>query len=123
MIAGIPGAGIGGLYYILLAFLMPLHEACLVCRRKSSVKRWLSVGMQVVNGGGIVLAVWLTGWLIGRGMHAMTNTSHGVSGTVAAKLPAVMSRMGAIYALGTLGAVVTLSSLAHFLIPRRKDRA
>jgi hypothetical protein len=71
MIAGIPGTGIGGIYYILLALLMPVHEACLMVTGASSWRRWGVVGMQVVHALGIMGAVYGMGWLLAQGVNAL----------------------------------------------------
>ena len=69
MIAGIPGTGIGGIYYILLALLMPVHEACVTCTGRSSWRRWGHVGLQVVNALGILGSIYGTGWLLAQGIN------------------------------------------------------
>ena len=65
MVAGIPGAGIGGLFYLLSAFSLPFR---LVRRRWRGERRpvagdgtWRQVGMAL----GIVGGIWLTGWMLG----------------------------------------------------------
>jgi hypothetical protein len=65
MVAGIPGAGIGGLFYLLSAFSLPLR---LVRRWWRGERRpvagdgtWRQVGMAL----GIVGGIWLTGWMLG----------------------------------------------------------
>ena len=65
MVAGIPGAGIGGLFYLLAAFSLPLR---LVRRWWRGERRpaagdgsWRQVGMAL----GIVAGIWLTGWMLG----------------------------------------------------------
>ena len=65
MVAGIPGAGIGGLFYLVAAFSLPFR---LVRRRWRGERRpaagdgsWKQVGMAL----GIVGGIWLTGWMLG----------------------------------------------------------
>ena len=65
MVAGIPGAGIGGLFYLLAAFSLPLR---LVRRWWRGERRppagdgsWRQVGMAL----GIVAGIWLAGWMLG----------------------------------------------------------
>jgi hypothetical protein len=65
MVAGIPGTGIGGLFYIILAFSMPLREAYLTVTGKgTSLKRWLQCFLQVVHGGGILGGLYGIGWVL-----------------------------------------------------------
>lgn len=63
MNAGLPGTGIGGLFYILLALLMPVRELYLTARRRSSRERWRIVLRQLTMAGGILGALAATGWL------------------------------------------------------------
>ena len=55
--AGIPGTGLGGLFYLLLAFWMPLAELSRTLRGRSSRERWRHVGTQFALACGIVAAV------------------------------------------------------------------
>jgi hypothetical protein len=54
--AGLPGTGLGGLFYIALAMWMPLAELYQTLRGRSSVARWRQVGMQFALACGIVAA-------------------------------------------------------------------
>ncbi|GAB3259751.1 hypothetical protein [Nocardioides dilutus] len=58
--AGLPGTGLGGLFYIVLAFWMPLAELPRTLRGRSSVARWRRIGAQVALAGGIVASVAVT---------------------------------------------------------------
>lgn len=55
--AGLPGTGLGGLFYLLLAFWMPLAELPRTLRGQSSRSRWREVGTQFALACGIVAAV------------------------------------------------------------------
>jgi cytochrome bd-type quinol oxidase subunit 2 len=62
--AGLPGTGLGGVFYALLVVWMAVREACLSFRGTSSQARWrkiLSLGLLLA---GIMLALWLEGWLL-----------------------------------------------------------
>jgi hypothetical protein len=63
MIAGMPGTGIGGLFYFLMALFMPVCELYRTLRGQSSWKRWRFIGLQlffvVTITGGMVGEVWL----------------------------------------------------------------
>jgi hypothetical protein len=52
---GLPGAGVGAIFYIILALIMPLNELRLSLRGRSSRARWLVVGRQWAIAAGIVL--------------------------------------------------------------------
>ena len=60
MNVGLPGTGIGGLFYVLTAFLMPLLELGRTLRGRSSLQRWQRVGTQTGLAAGILAGLWLT---------------------------------------------------------------
>ncbi|MFC1709819.1 hypothetical protein ACFL2J_07190 [Candidatus Omnitrophota bacterium] len=55
MIAGVPGIGISGLFYLLSAFFMPFFELSATLRGRSSFKRWKLVTMHHFYFWGIIL--------------------------------------------------------------------
>lgn len=55
--AGLPGTGLGGLFYLLLAFWMPVAELPRTLRGQSSRARWRRIGTQFALACGIVAAV------------------------------------------------------------------
>ena len=64
MTAGVPGSGIGGFFYLLSALLMPVQESVAICQKRSSRASRRIVVRQVINAGGVLCGVWLTGWFI-----------------------------------------------------------
>jgi hypothetical protein len=83
MTAGLPGTGIGGIFYLLLAFIMPVHELYLVCRGRSSWSRWRLIGVQLANASGIVGSLVLTGWLVQLGAGHLARAKTGMAGVAA----------------------------------------
>jgi len=70
---GLPGTGIGGMFYVLSALLMPVREAYQRARMGRGARvtgRWNVVAGQMAIAGGIVAALWATGWLLGVGLAA-----------------------------------------------------
>lgn len=57
MFAGLPGIGVGTLFYVLMALWMPLREIGMVARGQSSVARWKLIGTQLVFALGIVASI------------------------------------------------------------------
>jgi fucose permease len=76
MTAGIPGSGIGGLFYLVCAFLMPFHELVSVCTGKSNHTSRRKVVRQVINAAGVLCGVWLTGWFISRAVRIVAVSMH-----------------------------------------------
>jgi hypothetical protein len=59
--AGIPGTGIGGLFYLASALALPLRE---MRRRRRGGPRWRLIAGQVAMASGVIAAMWATGWLL-----------------------------------------------------------
>jgi len=70
MTAGLPGTGIGGLFYVASALAMPLREAYRRVTRRGPRTRWRIVAGHAGMGVGIVAAMWGAGWLLGLALHA-----------------------------------------------------
>jgi len=121
MVAGIPGTSISGLFYILLAFMMPVKEAYHVWKRQSSIRRWLHIALQMINAVGIVGSIWATGW----GLCYLIKKAS-VIGLHPAQVPPqftnLMSLTSAFLALALL-AIVLIAVLALSLImPKRSPQ-
>lgn len=65
MNAGLPGAGIGGVFYLVLALFMPFLELYKTIKGESSLKRWGIVVRQLVMAGSILAGMWLMGLFLG----------------------------------------------------------
>lgn len=57
---GVPGAGLGGLFYVVLALVGLVVELVATVRGRSSFARWRAVIQQSSLAGGIVLSITLT---------------------------------------------------------------
>jgi hypothetical protein len=62
MNAGLPGVGIGGLFYLLCALLMPFVELGRTFAGRSSAERWRSVAVQFVMALAMVATVTAVIW-------------------------------------------------------------
>ncbi len=62
MIVGLPGTGIGGLFYLGMALLMPLREIAVTLKGRSSVARWRFIGLNLVLVAGILACLWAFMW-------------------------------------------------------------
>ena len=65
MIAGLPGIGINGIFYLACAFLMPIIEIKNTLLRRSSKKRWKIVAVHFGYFWGMMGGFWLTGLMLG----------------------------------------------------------
>lgn len=121
MIAGLPGTGLGGLFYMMLVLLMPLREAYLTLHGRSSVERWKKVGLHWALGAGILAALYGFSWLIGRAILALIasgvlpdwvreNALHAV---------AVSSTTAIVISLSTLGLLAGVPALLYVVLGHR----
>ena len=62
MTAGLPGVGIGGLFYLISALLMPFVELVRTVRGRSSLARWAVVARQFAMAVVMVLALAAVVW-------------------------------------------------------------
>ena len=70
MTAGLPGTGIGGVFYLLSALLMPVFELVNTLRGQSSWARWAVVFRQLMMAFGIIAGMWMLGILLGLLLEA-----------------------------------------------------
>lgn len=128
MMVGIPGAGIGGLFYILNALWMPFHEARLAIQGRSSLERWRMVKRQVTIALGILASLGVTGWLLGLAL-----TTHLTSAAVLGldlphetrrELPRLFTYAALLVTLTTLALVQAGVTVLRFLVrPKRAGLA
>jgi tetratricopeptide (TPR) repeat protein len=79
MTPGIPGTGIGGLFYMFSAMALPLREAYRRLSHGVAAARWRVIGLQQLLAAGILGGIWTTGWLLG--LVVSTARAHWVIGT------------------------------------------
>lgn len=132
MNAGLPGTGIGGVFYLLSALLMPIIELIMTIRGKSSLARWYMVLRQQIMAATILVGMWILGLFAGviykvfisakpvmpgllRDMH-----THIVQTAVNVNLfhmaPVVMSIL-------TLVTVITLTNVMRLFVRQIADEA
>jgi len=118
MTAGLPGSGIGGLYYLALVVVMPFREIWLTLRGRSSAARWRFVARSLGLAVGIVLALYGTSWLVREGFELLIATD--VFGPALRRTvfnaTGISSRLAAYTALGLLGGVLCGTALVARLV-------
>jgi len=65
MTPGIPGAGIGGLFYVCSSLILGVRHGWRRIRGQTSSDTWRSVSHVVLLAAGIAFCVWIAGWLVG----------------------------------------------------------
>lgn len=110
MTVGLPGAGIGGLFYLASAVLLPFRRVLHVARGKPR-QRSFDISTMAIAGG-ILAAVWVTGWLLGFIVPAGTvESAVSIAGASAARNVLRVATLG--IAAGTLAAVLVAVEVAR----------
>lgn len=122
MAAGLPGAGIGGLFYLASTVVLPLRS---VWRRLRGVPDTLTLrelAEQLAIAGGIVGGIWLAGWLLALALPdgVMSNAASG--GGALPSLPRHSVIRATTVAAGFITLFVVLGGveLARFFLPARR---
>jgi|SRR5687767_360160 hypothetical protein len=120
MTAGLPGVGIGGIFYLASALLMPFRS--LVAMFAGRETRWPVALRQALIALATLAAIWATGWAIGWLIAAAP------SAPIAGVLPGAASgvpvrnavRTAALLAsVGTLTLVLAAVQAMRLLLPPR----
>ena len=122
MTAGLPGTGIGGIFYLLSAFLMPFVEIVNTLRGRSSLRRWRVVAQQFGILLGIASAFWGTGWVLKASLKRLsTATASSLPHlSQAAQGASNFFRLSPLFvSLGALAAVIIFLSIANYLLDRK----
>jgi len=112
--AGLPGTGIGGIFYLASALAMPLREAYRRVRGRAAGNRRV-VAAQLAIAGGILGAMWVTGRLLGLALAA----ARPIARLGTSLPPSNVLRIASItLALGTLASVLVGVELLRLLVHR-----
>src|ERR687896_941489 len=101
MSAGLPGLGLGGLFFVLSALLAPFVELIRTARGRSSVAAWRAVGRQFALALTMVAAVVLTFQLF----YALTDAT-GLAGPLSDRSPTLLALRAIGITLGLLASVL-----------------
>lgn len=112
MTAGLPGFGLGGVFFIISALVAPFGELLMTARGRSSRARWASVVRQFLMAVGMIAAIGVVLGLVGLVIGA---------GPVAFLSSFSLVPLGATTAL--LGFVVAATKLVQIGSHRAKRRA
>ncbi|MBI4545479.1 MAG: tetratricopeptide repeat protein, partial [Gemmatimonadetes bacterium] len=127
MSVGLPGAGIGGVFYLVSALVMPVREAGRALRGDVAAHRWRVVLRQVGMAAGVIAAIWAVGWLLGVVLGPRpAAASLGSLGSAGAGAPAevrnVLRMAALIFTFGTLAAVLIAVQVLRFVVRRKAGR-
>lgn len=121
MAAGMPGVGIGGLFYLGAAIALPLRSAW---RRVRGVPDTVTTRQMLFHlgiAGGIIAGIWLAGWLLALALPGGI-TFRGTAGTAPGGplMTRSVVRMAAIAAgFITLGGVMLVVEIGRLTLARK----
>jgi hypothetical protein len=121
MTAGLPGAGIGGIFYLASALFMPVRELIAKIADPRAPRRWSLAFRQAGIAGGIMLALGATGWALAQ-IFQRVPRAHALMGAIpmAAGSNVIKISMLAL-SLGTLIIVLVLVQIARLVVQRPGD--
>ncbi|HXG72042.1 MAG TPA: tetratricopeptide repeat protein, partial [Gemmatimonadaceae bacterium] len=129
MTAGLPGVGIGGMFYVLSAIAMPFHAAYQAVRRRRDPilageppVRWGLVFRQLTIALGIIGALWVTGWALGALLVEHPSALGGMEATVSGRTaPNAIKVSALVLSFGTMCIVLMAVQITRlFLGPKRR---
>jgi len=118
MTAGLPGTGIGGMFYLFSALATPLREAYLRVRGRRS-RGWKPVVAQTAIAGAILASVWATGWLLGLALNLSRRLVPTAAPLHSGNLLPVLALL---FSVGTLGVVLAGVELLRLWARRQPDQ-
>ncbi len=118
MTAGLPGTGIGGMFYLISALATPLREGYLRMRGRRS-RGWRLVAAQTAIASAVLAGMWATGWLLGLAVRA----SHRVFPAAVTLHPgSLLPAVALLLSVGTLAVVLLGVELLRLWVRRRPAR-
>jgi hypothetical protein len=114
---GLPGAGIGGLFYLLAALFSPVWEAIRLLRGNGAPRQWVMVLRLFALALSIVAAMWLTAWIVVAAVSLASHASGGGTTSSAAAMSQTIGRRMAVLTASTLALVLLGVELLRLLSP------
>jgi len=119
MTVGLPGAGVGGIFYLVSALTMPVRELARTLRGESSPARWRLVTAQWALALGILFAMWATGKGLGLLIAAIAAKTSAVAMLPGAPSSNVLKVSAFVLSFGTLALVWTAVQVLRVFVSRR----
>jgi hypothetical protein len=120
MNAGLPGTGIGGLFYIASALWMPAHRA--LTGHTHEGRDWRRVLAQAGIAGGVLASLFMTGWLLGLMIAPEAAGAAGAAGAGTSAVRSAHNLVRLVAVIGTAGllaAVLLAVEAAHLVVQFR----
>jgi hypothetical protein len=127
MFAGLPGIGVGTLFYVVAALWMPLRECPRLLTGKSSLARWRVIGVQFCFALSIIASIAVADrvllWMLGDGSPTAINPARLINEEFAARVPQSIFAAPIAASLVLLAVVLLATELLRLAtIARSKTR-
>jgi len=121
---GIPGAGIGGLFYLAGALLAPARELMRAIAGAPGPRQWVVVWRHFAVAAGIFGGMAATGWVVGLVAESSAIAYAGVEPQLGREYPFMLARNVGMFTLTTLFAVISAVELLRLVLlgPTRAQR-
>lgn len=113
MTAGLPGAGIGGLFYLASTILLPVRTLVRRLRGQEEAVPWRAQAHSVLIALGIIGGLWLSGRILGLMVPDELLARSPVAGVGSASANSILSMATLGVAIGTLVLVVLAVEVAR----------
>jgi drug/metabolite transporter (DMT)-like permease len=120
MTAGVPGTGIGGLFYLMAALLLPVRG--LLLRLRGGRVSWRMVAKLLFLAIGVFLGIWATWWFLGLAIVPAAETAEAaihVRGILRREYAEFVRWAAILAGFVTLAAVLIGTQVARLVIRRR----
>jgi hypothetical protein len=125
MFAGLPGIGVGTLFYVLAALWMPLRECPRLLKGTSSVARWRVIGVQFCFALSIIASIAIAdrvlSWMLGAGSPNSINPARLIHEGFAARAPQSILAAPIAASLLLLAAVLVATELLRLVTVVRSN--
>lgn len=122
MTAGLPGAGIGGLFYLASTLLLPVRSLVRRARGRPDPVSMGQLAHSVLIAAGIIAGLWLSGWLLGYIVPDEMLPQVHAGGNTRPAARTIISMATLATAVATLGVILMTVEAAH-LWQAKKTRA
>jgi hypothetical protein len=127
MFAGLPGIGVGTLFYVLIALCLPFVEIVHVARGTSSLARWRRIGRQFSFALSIIVSIMIAErvlmWTLGQAGPESLNPARLLNRELIAAAPRSILAAPIMASILLLGAVLLLGELVYLATTIRRNRA
>jgi hypothetical protein len=127
MFAGLPGIGVGTLFYVLTALWMPVRECVRLVKGESSLERWRLIGVQFCFAVTIIASVALADralmMMLGADAPESVNPARLLNEELAVRAPQSILAAPITASLLLLGGVLLTIELMRLLrmLPQRQE--